>query len=270
MTDSKAMVIEPIGRVNSTRTEPLDDDWDAVRATVTLDPERFSPDVLAGLDEFSHVEVVYLFDRVDPGEIELGICHPRGNPTWPKVGIFAQRAKMRPNRIGVTVCRLLGVDGLVLNVEGLDAIDGSPVLDIKPWYGRVRPRGTVRQPEWSHELMAGYWRDRGAIAVDQARPGHSGSRSSTILGAAASRSPRSTTFQPTRARTRPAAWARGPAGTTCRRRRRSSASRSEISCCRIHGCMVTPRPLPAGGSTGRAVPNLAEDTRPKSSRERRS
>ncbi len=162
MTDSKAMVIEPIGRVNSTRTEPLDDDWDAVHATVTLDPERFSPDVLAGLDEFSHVEVVYLFDRVDPGEIELGARHPRGNPTWPKVGIFAQRAKMRPNRIGVTVCRLLGVDGLVLNVEGLDAIDGSPVLDIKPYMAEFGPRGTVRQPEWSHELMAGYWRDRGA------------------------------------------------------------------------------------------------------------
>jgi tRNA (adenine37-N6)-methyltransferase len=152
------MEMTPIGRVGSPRTEPLDDDWDAVTATVTLDGDRFAPDVLVGLSEFSHVEVVYVFDRVDPAAVELGTRHPRGNREWPRVGIFAQRAKGRPNRIGVSVCRLLGVEGLVLTVRALDAIDGSPVLDVKPYLAEFGPRGEVRQPAWSHELMSGYWR----------------------------------------------------------------------------------------------------------------
>ncbi|RBY77005.1 tRNA (N6-threonylcarbamoyladenosine(37)-N6)-methyltransferase TrmO [Blastococcus sp. TF02-09] len=151
------MEMTPIGSVHSPRTEPLDDDWDTVTSTITLDAERFTPDALDGLDAFSHVEVVYVFDRVDPAGVQAGARHPRNNPAWPRVGIFAQRAKGRPNRIGVTVCRLLAVDGLTLTVHALDAIDGSPVLDVKPYLAEFAPRGEVRQPAWSHELMAGYW-----------------------------------------------------------------------------------------------------------------
>jgi tRNA (adenine37-N6)-methyltransferase len=151
------MIIEPIGRVRSSRVEPLDDDWDAVTATITLDGARFSPEALVGLDEFSHVEVVYVFDQVGLDDIESGSRHPRGNPQWPKVGIFAQRARMRPNRIGVSICRLLAVDGLTVTVQSLDAIDGTPVLDLKPYLAEFAARGEVRQPAWSHELMAGYW-----------------------------------------------------------------------------------------------------------------
>jgi tRNA (adenine37-N6)-methyltransferase len=151
------MTLEPIGVVSSARTDQeVDDGWDAVTATITL-TDRFSPDALAGLDEFSHVEIVYLFNQVDPEAAQLVSRHPRSNPDWPKVGIFAQRAKMRPNRIGVTVCRLLGVDGMVLNVGGLDAIDGTPVLDIKPYMAEFGPRGDVHQPVWSHDLMSTYW-----------------------------------------------------------------------------------------------------------------
>lgn len=156
------MMIEPIGRVESSRTQPIDDNWDAVTATITLDGEQFSPDSLAGLAEFSHIEVVFLFDGVDPADVEHGARHPRGNTDWPRVGIFAQRAKMRPNRLGVTVCRLLGIDGLTLTVQGLDAIDGTPVLDVKPYMAEFGPRGDVRQPAWSNELMTGYWRPEGA------------------------------------------------------------------------------------------------------------
>ncbi|PWJ54931.1 tRNA-Thr(GGU) m(6)t(6)A37 methyltransferase TsaA [Quadrisphaera granulorum] len=147
----------PIGWVQSTRKEPLDDDWDTVQASVTLDAARFSPDALAGLSEFSHVDVVYLFDRVDSASVQTRARHPRGNTAWPEVGIFAQRAKGRPNRIGVTTCRLLEVDGLTLRLEGLDAIDNTPVLDIKPYMVEFAPRGPLLQPAWSHELMAGYW-----------------------------------------------------------------------------------------------------------------
>jgi tRNA (adenine37-N6)-methyltransferase len=151
------MNVEPIGWVRSSRGDAIDDDWDAVTATITLDASQFPSAAVAGLDQFSHIEVVFVFDQVEPAEIESGARHPRGNVEWPRVGIFAQRAKMRPNRIGVSVCQLLEVDGLVLRVAGLDAIDGTPVLDIKPYMSEFGARGAVRQPAWSHELMATYW-----------------------------------------------------------------------------------------------------------------
>lgn len=151
------MDIEAIGRVASSRKEPLDDDWDKVTATITLDADKFTPQALWGLDEFSHLEVVYLFDQVDPRTVQTAARHPRGNEQWPKVGIFAQRAKGRPNRLGVSVCRLLAVNALTVTVQALDAIDGTPVLDLKPYMTEFGPRGEVRQPAWSHELMAAYW-----------------------------------------------------------------------------------------------------------------
>ncbi len=153
----ESISIEPIGVVTSSRTEPMDDDWDSVTASIRLDAERFSPEALLGLDEFSHLEVVYVFDRVEPGEVQTGARRPRGNPAWPMVGIFAQRAKGRPNRLGVSVCRLLDVDGLRLTVQGLDAIDGTPVVDVKPYMVEFAARGAVHQPAWSHALMAEYW-----------------------------------------------------------------------------------------------------------------
>jgi tRNA-Thr(GGU) m(6)t(6)A37 methyltransferase TsaA len=151
-----SLEVEPIGRVVGGRAEPVDDDWDRETATIRLQP-AFSPDALAGLEEFSHVEVVYVFDRVDPDALERGARHPRGNTDWPRVGIFAQRAKDRPNRIGVSVCRLLGVDGVELRVAGLDAVDGTPVLDVKPVMREFLPRGEIRQPGWATELMQEYW-----------------------------------------------------------------------------------------------------------------
>lgn len=148
----------PIGTVTSTRSAAIDDDWDREEARVVLDASRFGPDALAGLDAFSHVEVIFLMHGVDPAKIETGARHPRHREDWPKVGIFAQRAKNRPNTIGTTVCRVLGVEGTTLRVQGLDAIDGTPVLDLKPWVAELGPRGEVRQPAWITELMREYWR----------------------------------------------------------------------------------------------------------------
>ncbi len=149
--------MRPIGRVTSPRAEAIDDDWDSITSIIELDPEVLDGDATEGLADFSHVEVVYVFDQVDPAQVTTGARHPRGNTSWPKVGILAQRAKNRPNRIGVTVCRLLSVDGLRLTVAALDAIDGTPVLDVKPYMAEFGPRGAVRQPAWSSELMSGYW-----------------------------------------------------------------------------------------------------------------
>jgi tRNA (Thr-GGU) A37 N-methylase len=149
--------IEAVGRVSGGRTAAEDDDWGGSRARIELDLRRFSPDALAGLDAFSHAEVVFVFDRVGEEEIEYGARHPRSRTDWPKVGIFAQRGKDRPGRIGVSICRIVRVEGLAVEVEGLDAIDGSPVLDIKPVMSGFLPRGEFREPEWAREIMRAYW-----------------------------------------------------------------------------------------------------------------
>jgi len=153
---SDEVVLRPIGTVVGGRTEPVDDDWEGVEATIAL-AERFDPEALQGLDDFSHLDVVYLFHRVDEDKIVTGARHPRGRSDWPRVGIFAQRAKARPNRLGVSTCRLLRVDGRTLHVADLDAIDGTPVLDIKPYMAEMGPRTPVREPEWAKDLMRTYW-----------------------------------------------------------------------------------------------------------------
>jgi tRNA-Thr(GGU) m(6)t(6)A37 methyltransferase TsaA len=150
------ITFEPIGVVIGGRTEPIDDDWGDVEAVIRLDQTRFGRDAVAGLDSFSHICVVFWFHLVDEASIVTGSRHPRGNPNWPEVGMFAQRAKMRPNRIGVSNCALIAVDDLDLRVRGLDAMDGTPVLDVKPFMREFEPTET-HQPSWASELMDGYY-----------------------------------------------------------------------------------------------------------------
>jgi len=150
------MKLEPIGYVRSSRADLVDDGWDRVSARIEL-ATAFGPEALDGIEEFSHIEVLFVFDRVSETDVERGARHPRGNPSWPRVGIFAQRAKNRPNRLGATIVELQGRNGRVLTVAGLDAVDGTPVVDIKPVMTEFLPRTPVRQPAWSHELMRGYW-----------------------------------------------------------------------------------------------------------------
>ncbi|WP_419253151.1 SAM-dependent methyltransferase [Caulobacter sp. ErkDOM-YI] len=152
-----SIIMTPIGQVQGGRAVAEDDDWGASRAAIVLDPARFDAEALIGLETFSHAEVIYVFDKVTDDQIVTGARHPRGNTAWPKIGIFAQRGKNRPNRIGVTVCRIVAVEGLTLEVEGLDAIDGTPVLDIKPVMRGFAPRGEHREPDWAREIMEKYW-----------------------------------------------------------------------------------------------------------------
>jgi tRNA-Thr(GGU) m(6)t(6)A37 methyltransferase TsaA len=146
-----------VGHVRGGRAEALDDDWGSSRARIELDGERFEADALAGLEDFSHLEVIFLFDRVPEETVEYGARRPRGRPDWPLVGIFAQRGKNRPNRLGLCTCRILRVEGLAVEVEGLDAIDGTPVLDLKPVMRGFLPRGEIREPAWASEIMETYW-----------------------------------------------------------------------------------------------------------------
>ena len=152
-----AFNVVPVGFVVGGRDQPIDDEWDAVRARIEFDPAVVEVTATLGLESFSHVEITFLFDRVDPDAVCIGARHPRGRTDWPLVGILAQRAKDRPNRIGSTVCNLLAVGEGWIEVGGLDAIDGSPVLDVKPYLRGFAPRGEVVEPRWATELMAGYW-----------------------------------------------------------------------------------------------------------------
>jgi tRNA (adenine37-N6)-methyltransferase len=155
MTDPFLMT--PVGHVRCDRTEAIDDDWDSVPARIELDTAVFDAGALMGLETFSHAEVIFLFDKVAVDKIVTGARYPRGNTDWPKIGIFAQRGKNRPNRLVATICEILSVDGTVLHIKGLDAIDGTPVLDIKPVMSGFQPRGELREPGWAKEIMETYW-----------------------------------------------------------------------------------------------------------------
>src|SRR5437016_450864 len=141
--------IEPIGHVVSEIEGQRDEAWGKVIAEIRLDGTRFEAGALEGLRDFSHVEVLFYFDQVPDSEVENKARHPRENPKWPEVGIFAQRGRKRPNRIGATICELLSVEGLSLRVRGLDALNRSPVLDIKPVMAEFLPdKSVIRQPQW--------------------------------------------------------------------------------------------------------------------------
>lgn len=148
--------VQAVGFVRASRPHAEDDFWGGEEACITL-TEQFSAEALKGLSDFSHAEILYLFHKVKPSNIVIGARHPRHNEAWPALGIFAQRGKNRPNRIGSTICRILRVEGASLFVAELDAIDGTPVLDIKPVMAEFLPREEIRQPAWSHELMRNYW-----------------------------------------------------------------------------------------------------------------
>ena len=148
--------LSTIAYVKNIRAEIQDDHWGDVVSVIELD-SAFSEEALFQIESFSHAEIVFYFHLVDENKIETGARHPRNNESWPRVGIFAQRGKNRPNRLGVTTVKILKREGRQLFVQGLDAIDGTPVLDIKPVIKEFLPREEIRQPVWATELMKNYW-----------------------------------------------------------------------------------------------------------------
>lgn len=154
--EAMQFMLTPIAFVRGGRDQPIDDDWGQSRARIEL-ADGVPTESLSSLDQFSHAEIIFVFSQVGEEDIVHGARHPRGRTDWPLVGIFAQRGKNRPNRLGVSVCRIMKVDGRSVEVEGLDAIDGTPVLDIKPVLSGFLPRGEVTEPDWAKEIMKDYW-----------------------------------------------------------------------------------------------------------------
>lgn len=140
MTEIK---LRPIGVVrNEVPFSQKGVDWSKIKSKVEID-HQFE-EGLSALREFSHVFIVFW---IDTGEVCLKV-HPRGRLDLPEVGVFASRSPTRPNPIGLTLVRLLSLVGNFLIVEGLDAFDGSLVLDIKPFMMKSLPRH-LRFPYWA-------------------------------------------------------------------------------------------------------------------------
>lgn len=152
---SEGFHVAPIARVSSPVTDPTDGGWGDVTSRVEMMP-GFEAGI-AGLEQFSHLVVVTFLHQASFEPARHLVRRPRGLPSMPAVGIFAQRAKDRPNPIGITAVRILAVTGNAVTVRGLDAIDGTPVLDLKPYYPAYDLVVDASVPEWVTRLMEGYF-----------------------------------------------------------------------------------------------------------------
>lgn len=144
-----------IGFVECAVKEGVDYNWGKVTSRITINRE-LQPGLL-GLEKFSHIIIVY---HLNKSMFELSkhlVRRPQGRDDMPNVGIFSQRAKDRPNGIGITSVKLLSVNKNIITVQGLDAIDKTPILDIKPYYPKYDLQGCVTVPEWVNLLMADYF-----------------------------------------------------------------------------------------------------------------
>lgn len=148
--------LSPIAFVKNSRSEIKDDEWGNVISEIHF-IDDIPENTLIGMEEFSHFEIVFYMNKVKDEKAIPQYRHPRNNKSLPKVGTFAQRNKSRPNKIGLTTVSFLERKKNILKVKGLDAIDGTPILDIKPVMQEFEPKGEIRQPNWSREIMANYW-----------------------------------------------------------------------------------------------------------------
>jgi len=141
----REVTLKVVGTVRSRRDSAEDRDWGALVSTIEMLPEYAGG--LDGIEQFSHAIVLFYMHLLSDAEPPAIHRRPR---------VFAQRARMRPNHVGITSCAIVGVQAGGLVVRGLDALDGTPVLDIKP-YVPVFDRRDATVPEWMDRLMEGYF-----------------------------------------------------------------------------------------------------------------
>lgn len=161
----ESFAVEPIGIVQNSVKELRRGGWESLESTIVVE-DRWAG-ALDGLERFSHIFVIYWMHRVS-GDLRATITHvhPRGDPQIPLQGVFATRSPVRPNPLGLRVVGLLERKGNVLRVRGLDAIDGTPVLDLKPYlfYYDAVPESTVA--DWAQTAAeAG-----SGVGLDEERP----------------------------------------------------------------------------------------------------
>lgn len=148
LPSEKKIILKPIGVI---RTEAEGDEVKdkAHLSEIFLDCELTS--ALEGISGFSHIFVLFFLHEITAKQRATLKVHPRGRMDLPLLGVFATRTNRRPNPIGLTLCELVKVEGNVLTVRGLDAFDGTPVLDVKP-YDTWDCAENARMPEWWMKL----------------------------------------------------------------------------------------------------------------------
>ncbi len=146
-TDS-SIVVKPIGHVRNDINVPMMEGWKEVVSELILDAGL--EEATEGLEQFSHIMVVFWMHKVPPGRGVPTKLHPRGRQDLPLVGLFATHAPYRPNPVGVSIVRLMERRGNVLKVKGLDAINGTPIIDIKSYFPGADADATV--PLWVTRL----------------------------------------------------------------------------------------------------------------------
>ena len=149
--------LQPIAYVKNSRTEIEDDNWGNVISEIELD-DKIITEAFEGIDDFSHLEIIFYMNRVLDDKAKAQFRHPRNNTKLPKLGTYAQRNKNRPNKLGLTTVELIERNGRRLKVKKLDAINGTPILDIKPVMKEYQAKGEIVQPDWTKEIMKNYWK----------------------------------------------------------------------------------------------------------------
>ncbi|SFU98743.1 tRNA (N6-threonylcarbamoyladenosine(37)-N6)-methyltransferase TrmO [Butyrivibrio sp. INlla21] len=148
------IVMTPIGKVQNDVVNRKDVSWGEDTSSIVLEKEYVSG--LKGLEDFSHAIIFFFLDKAKYEKEKHLQRRPQNRDDMPLVGIFSQRGKDRPNRIGMTSVEIVSVSDDTLVVKGLDAVDGTPVLDIKPYYP-VYDKKDATVPEWVDRLMEHYF-----------------------------------------------------------------------------------------------------------------
>jgi tRNA-Thr(GGU) m(6)t(6)A37 methyltransferase TsaA len=149
------MNIKPIGFVKNEVIYPHNSEWGEEISEIIINDEYAKG--LIGLGDFSHAIIIFYMHQASYSEKRHLVRHPQNREELPKIGIFAQRVRHRPNPIGITAVRILGVEGNILTVKGLDAINETPVLDIKPYFPDFDMREDAETPEWVDVVMKYYF-----------------------------------------------------------------------------------------------------------------
>ncbi len=140
--------LTPIGTVRNYVNDPKRKDWQAVASQIVINKELET--ALDGVEGFSHLIIIYWMHKLSPAEQRPAKVHPKGDRSLPLTGVFATRSPARPNPIGMTVVKLVERRGSILEVTGLDALNGTPVLDIKPYIPSHDSIPEASVPEWLH------------------------------------------------------------------------------------------------------------------------
>lgn len=151
------MIIEinSIGTIRNTIESKKDKGWGSDISQIIVDKKYEKG--LVGLSDFSHIIVVYYLDKANFDMDKYLIRRPQNREDMPMVGILSHRAKDRPNPIGITSVELVNVEGNIISVKGLDAIDNTPLIDIKPYYPMYDCKEGAIVPEWVNRLMESYF-----------------------------------------------------------------------------------------------------------------